>query len=94
MSETNRTVKVPHMTDEEFERFYAQIYAEFGPRSAEENTDLLKDVPVRRIPGPYDEIPEEQVQPKKKGVAGLMVLICLELLGIAGVAAWWVLRLL
>ena len=94
MSEPNRKRTVPHMTDEEFERFYAQIYAEFGPQSSGENTDLLKDVPVRRIPGPYDEIPEEQAQPKQKGIAGLLVLICLELLGIAGVAAWWVLNLL
>ena len=94
MSEPNRKRTAPQMTDEEFERFYAQIYAEFGPQNAVKETDLLKDVPVRRIPGPYDEVQAAQPQPKKKGIAGLLTLICLELLGIAGVAAWWVMRLL
>jgi len=99
MSETNRKNTAPHMTDEEFERFYAEIYREYGPADSVENTDMLKDVPVRRIPGPYDEVPEEvhpehAVHHKKENVRGLIVIICLELLGIAGVAAWWILRLL
>ena len=95
-----RRVAAPKMTDEEFERFYAEIYKEFGPKSEVKNTDLLKDVPVRRIPGPYDE-PAQQAAytdgkaARKQGNARVLVLIlCLELLGIAGVAAWWVLRLL
>ena len=33
-------------------------------------------------------------EPKKKGVAGLVFLLCLELLGIAAVAAYWLLELL
>ena len=98
---TRRRV-APKMTDEEFERFYAEIYKEFGPKDEVKNTDMLKDVPVRRIPGPYDEPAKKTVayadrpapRKKKQNVRGLVAIICLELLGIAGVAAWWVLRLL
>ena len=31
---------------------------------------------------------------KEKGIRGLVILICFELLGIAAVALWWLLRLL
>ena len=41
--------------------------------------------------GYSDEIHDE---PKKKGVRGLVILACLELLGIAAVAAYWLLVLL
>ena len=93
-------------TDDAFERFYSELYEEFGPKAAEEETpeDLLEDVPVRRIPGPYDNkkasrsdyADHRTVQPvrKHKSNAPLVLLIILECLGIAGVVAWWVMRLL
>ena len=89
------------MTDEEFELFYADIYKEFGPQAEAAKTNLVQDVPVRKTPNPAQKMPGSVEHPaqapapvKKSNNRGLIVLICLELLGIAGVAAWWVLRLL
>ena len=42
----------------------------------------------REAPAPKKE------QPKKKGIRGLVILAILELLGIAGIAAYWLLFLL
>lgn len=99
----NQKRTYPKMSDEDFERFYADIYEEFGPQRSAENTDLLKDVPVTRIPSEFDEQPvpetdgyDDVSEPagKVKGTGGLWLLICLELLGIAAVAGWWILRLM
>ena len=51
--------------------------------------------PVRMhaAPAAIPEIREEPV-PKKKGVKGLLVIAALELLGIGGIAAYWLLFLL
>ena len=58
-----------------------------SPRARSRNTDL-PDVDLEEY---SDEIHDE---PKKKGLGGLLFLICLELLGIAAVAAYWWLFLL
>ncbi len=83
--------------DEEFERFYSEIYAEFGDHSQE---DLLKDNPAAEQPQrpqrtPYtDDTRYVPAPPKKKGIKGLVILACLETLGIVGVVLWWVLKIL
>ena len=45
----------------------------------------VRQVPVQRTPEP---------QPKQKGLGGLVVLACLELLGIAAIIGYWVLMIL
>ena len=90
-------------TDDDFERFYSELYKEFGQKPAKEEhvEDLLTDVPVRRIPGPYDApasrsdyADQQRTVRKDKDIPKLMLLICLECLGIAGIVAWWIFRLL
>lgn len=52
-----QTVK---MSDEEFERFYADICREFGPASSYKNEDLTKDVPIRNHANGYGSAPAAQ----------------------------------
>ena len=89
--------------DDDFERLYSELYKEFGQKPVKEDPqeDMLSDVPVRRIPGPYDEpvsrddyADHHRSVRKDKDIPKLMLLICLECLGIAGIVAWWVFRLL
>ena len=80
------------MDDDAFERFYREIYEEFG-------TDREQEAPRAVAPktknGAYKDVPRAVAPRKKeKGVRGLVFLICLELLGIAGVILWWLQRLL
>ena len=139
----SKKLRPPKLSDEEFELFYKEILAEFGPKPV---------APVE--PEPVEEVPEEPVQeeaapeaeeadteaaleaeieteaaqalqqetakaaavirnvqedevidsstegitlvkPKKqKGVGGLVLTICLELLAIAGIVAYWLLYIL
>ena len=80
------------MDDDAFERFYHEILEEFGSGSEQE---APRAVAPKARTGAYKDTPRA-VAPKKKqkGVRGLVILICLELLGIAGVVLWWMLRLL
>ena len=50
-------------------------------------------VPQHRKKAPEKPVPVKQ-QPKKKGIRGLVILAVLELMGIAGIAAYWLLYLL
>ena len=48
--QTRRTQRRPQtvqMSDEEFERFYADIYREFGPAQQNVDEGLTRDIPVR-----------------------------------------------
>ena len=80
------------MNDDEFERFYHEIFEEFG---AGEERERPRAVASNAKSGAYKDTPRA-VAPKKKrkGVRGLLIFICLELLGIAAVVLWWVQRLL
>ena len=86
--------------DEAFERFYAEILAEYGEKEEPEE-DYLKDI-IEEIPSLAEEGPNayrDQSRPAavpqpEKSNAPLVVLLCLECLGIVGVAAWWIARLL
>ena len=66
-------------------------------------TSAAAGIPARNYPMP--EAPQRPrqaprkpepvpVQPKKKGIRGLVILALMELLGIAGIAAYWILVLL
>ena len=147
MSKKLRPIK---MSDEEFELFYKEIYAEFGPKGVpafDRNAQVAKPVeepvaepvmepaaevfeePVaEEIPQeapaaapvyyPQEEIQENtakaaakirnvhadeviddytddvQIVKKEKGVAGLVVTLCIECLAIAGVVAYWLIKIL
>ena len=146
----SKKLRPPKMSDEEFELFYKEIYAEFGPKGVpafDRNAQVAKPVeepvaepvmepaaevfeePVaEEIPQeapaaapvyyPQEEIQENtakaaakirnvhadeviddytddvQIVKKEKGVAGLVVTLCIECLAIAGVVAYWLIKIL
>lgn len=87
--------------DEAFEHFYDEILEEFGPKKTREEEDYLKDI-LEEIPSLAEEGPNayrDHTRPaaaprKEKSNLPLVLILCLECLGIAGVAAWWLMRLL
>ena len=135
MSKKLRPVK---MSDEEFELFYKEIYAEFGPKdkapvnvnpkveetvAAAVETAEAEIAPEVAAPVVREDTPDEaaareeaamaakviwSVEPdeaidentkgvkvkKEKGIRGLVIAICLECLGIAGIVAYWLMYLL
>ena len=151
MSKKLRPIK---LSDEEFELFYKEIYAEFGPKGVPafdpkarvtapvEEEPMVEEIPAEPVleevpqeipaePVMEEEVPaepvyvpdEEVVQentakaaavirnvredeamddysdaapaPKKeKGVAGLVITLCIECLAIAGVVAYWLVHIL
>ena len=121
MSKKLRPIK---MSDEEFELFYKEIYAEFGPKNTAPvvvNPQVEEPVaePVAPVYPPVDEFDQEntvkaaakirnvhadeviddytdgvKVTKKEKGIAGLVVTLCIECLGIAAVVAYWLVHIL
>ena len=137
---TSKKLRPSKMSDEEFELFYKEIYAEFGPKDVPpvdlnpqvkevpvepvveeapvvepEEEEIPQEVPAEPVYAPQveevqensvkaaavicdvqeDELLEEMEEiplPKKnKGVPALIVILCLEALAVAGVAAYWLL---
>ena len=138
MSKKLRPVK---LSDEAFELFYKEIYAEFGPKDVPPvELNPKKEVPVVEpevvAPAVEEPVVAQQVEPiesprntdlqeeilqaaamirdvhndviidentdgvtlvkpkKEKGVAGLIVTVCLELLAIAGIVGYWLVHIL
>ena len=127
MSKKLRPIK---MSDEEFELFYKEIYAEFGPKNTapvvinpqvEEPVaeEIPQEVPAAPVYPPVDAFDQEnaakaaakirnvhadevindyadgvKVSKKEKGIAGLVVTLCIECLGIAAVVAYWLVHIL
>lgn len=134
----SKKLRPPKMSDEEFELFYKEILAEFGPKPVapvepdpieeaiaetepedqEEDTvaaleaeieaeatqaiqkeaakaaAVIRNVQQDKVIG-HDTNGVKLVKPKKqKGIAGLVVTLCLELLAIAGIVAYWMLYIL
>ena len=89
------------LNNEEFEELYDRILEEFGPREQHDGMPD-SDSPIRNYANGYgrdltagDEIiPDEEPAPRKKGVKGLVFLVTLEVLAIAGLAAYWIMELL
>ena len=134
----SKKLRPPKMSDEEFELFYKEILAEFGPKPvAPVEPDPIEEAIAETEPEDQEEdtvaaleaeieaeatqaIQKEAakaaavirnvqqdkvidhdtngvklVKPKKqKGIAGLVVTLCLELLAIAGIVAYWMLYIL
>ena len=78
-------------TDDDFEQFYQDIFEEFG--SGEEES-APRAVAPKKNANTYADAPRAVAPKKKKGVKGLVITICLELIGIAAVVLWWAARLL
>ena len=134
----SKKLRPPKMSDGEFELFYKEILAEFGPKPVapvepdpieeaiaetepedqEEDTvaaleaeieaeatqaiqkeaakaaAVIRNVQQDKVIG-HDTNGVKLVKPKKqKGIAGLVVTLCLELLAIAGIVAYWMLYIL
>ena len=75
--------------DEEFERFYREIYEEFGPATEEKPVAA----PVKKKQSTYADAPRAVAPKKKKSVKGLVITVCLESVGIMALAAYWIMRL-
>ena len=73
--------------DAEFEAFYREILREFGPESAAQ--PRKKPASPKRAPAGKGKTAK-----KEKGLRALAVTLCLECVGIAAIAAWWVVRIL
>ena len=84
--------------DEDFERFYEDIYSEFGEEPADENgpmQDLKLETPRRPQSNAYSDSTRYAAPVKKdNSIRNLTILACVETLGIVAVVLWWVLRLL
>ena len=93
--------------NEELRRLQQRLLAEEDREEPEPDEDWLADVhdfPDDDLWEEDDEEPEDSPEgedvgtcgrkPRKRGAGCLMVLLCLELLGIAAVAAYWALVLL
>lgn len=104
IDEPNKELDMPVMEDEDFESFYSKICEEFGgePQSEE---DYLKELMTGEEQpseeAPAGDAPDYADQPKNAApvkkdhsIRNLTILVVLEVLGIIGVAGWWILRLL
>ena len=139
----SKKLRPPKMSDGEFELFYKEILAEFGPKPVvpvepepevreeaaeavaesepeveEEDTEAALEAEIEAEANQAsqeeaakaaavirniqkDEVIDgntngvKLVKPKKqKGIAGLVITLCLELLAIGGIVAYWLLYLL
>ena len=79
--------------DEKFERFYQDIFEEYGP-TEEEPAEAPAPKPVKKPKSTYADTPRAVAPKKKKSVKGLVITVCVELAGIIGIVAYWLIRLL
>ena len=84
--------------DEDFERFYEDIYSEFGEEPVGKETrmqDLKPEPPKRPRSNTYSDSTRYAAPVKKDNtIRNLTILACVETLGIVAVVLWWVMRLL
>ena len=102
-NDPNQDLQTLNQQDADFEAFYADILDEFGEETTSEE-DFLKELMME--PSQEDVRPaadhhayadrQKKEAPLKKdhSIRNLTILIFMELLGIVGVAAWWIIRLL
>ena len=97
------------LDDAEFERLYDEILAEFGPRNSTGTAaPAAGEAPIRNFANGYGGVvrtpplpagdailADDEPLPTEKGSnRGLVFLICLEILAVAGLAAYWILNYL
>jgi len=79
--------------DDEFERFYQDIFSEFG-----EHEEPRAVAPQEKKSAPrnmtYADIPRAVAAEPKKSNKGLVILLLIEIAGILGVAGYWLLKFL
>ena len=78
--------------DEKFERFYQEIFDEYGP-TEEAPAAAPAPKPVKKPKSTYADAPRAVAPKKKKSVKGLVITVCLESVGIIVLAAYWIMRL-
>ena len=79
--------------DEKFERFYQEIFDEYGP-TEEKAAAAPAPKPVKKTKSTYADAPRAVAPKKKKSGKGLVILVCVELAGIFGIIGYWLMRLL
>ena len=79
--------------DEEFEKFYQDMFREFG-----EPEEARAVAPQRSATAPrnmtYSDTPRAVAAAPKKSNKGLLITLGIEVLGILAVAAYWLVKLL
>ena len=81
--------------DDEFEKFYQEIFREFG--TPEETRAVA---PEKKSPATsprkmtYADAPRAVAPAPKKSNKGLVILLCIEIAGILGVAGYWLMKFL
>ena len=85
--------------EDEFQKIYAEVLAEFGPGDAQEQEPPIRNFangsgrkiqPVTRpAPPPMPEPGEEEPLPRRERIGGLVFLVIVECLIFAGLAAFW-----
>ena len=80
--------------DDEFERFYQDIFAEFG--EAEEPRAVAPQAKKANAPRnmTYADTPRAVAATPKKSNKGLVLLLLIEIAGILGVVGYWLMKFL
>ena len=83
--------------DDEFERFYQDIFREFGEPEAEETRAVAPEA-KRSANAPrnmtYADTPRAVAATPKKSNRGLVILLLIEIAGILGIAGYWLMKFL
>ena len=81
--------------DEEFERFYQDIFREFGepeePRAVAPKAPNKANAPRNMT---YADTPRAVAATPKKSNKGLLILLGVEIVGILGIAGYWLMKFL
>ena len=80
--------------DDEFERFYQDIFREFGEQ--EESRAVAPQAKKANAPRnmTYADTPRAVAAEPKKSNKGLVILLLIEIAGILGVAGYWLMKFL
>jgi len=81
--------------DEEFERFYQDIFREFGEPEEKRAVEPQKKRPANEPRNmTYADTPRAVAAEPKKSNKGLVILLLIEVAGILGVAGYWLMKFL
>ena len=83
--------------DEEFEKFYQDIFREFGePEEERAAAPAPRKAVAANTPRnmTYTDVPRAVAAEPKKSNKGLVILLCVEIAGILGVAGYWLMKFL